>query len=79
MWYEFIRQLEYKCAFYGIKFVKVDRYFPSSQICSCCGKRMEMPLSERTYHCDSCGLVLDRDLNAAINIRNEGMRMLLVV
>lgn len=79
MWYEFIRQLEYKCAFYGIKFVKVDRYFPSSQICSCCGKRMEMPLSERTYHCDSCGLVLDRDLNAAINIRNEGMRMLSVV
>lgn len=38
-----------------------------------------MPLSERTYHCDSCGLVLDRDLNAAINIRNEGMRMLSVV
>ena len=60
---EFVRQLSYKA-----NVVKIDRWFPSSQLCSCCGHRKKMPLSVRTYECPECGLVLDRDLNAAINI-----------
>ena len=58
-------------------FVKVDKWFPSSQLCHCCGrKHPEMQdLRIRTMKCD-CGLIMDRDKNAAINIKNEGMRML---
>ena len=48
----------------------VDRWYPSSKTCSCCGAIKPMPLNIRTYECDSCGLVLERDLNAAINLRN---------
>lgn len=67
--YEFARQLEYKCKLYGIDFVKADRFFPSSKLCSNCGcKKDTLKLSERTYHCEHCGNVIDRDLNAAINL-----------
>ena len=67
--YEFARQLEYKCKLYGIDFVKADRFFPSSKLCSKCGyKKNNLKLSERTYHCEHCGSVIDRDLNAAINL-----------
>lgn len=67
--YEFARQLEYKCKLYGIDFVKADRFFPSSKLCSKCGcKKDNLKLSERTYHCEHCGNVIDRDLNAAINL-----------
>ena len=67
--YEFARQLEYKCKLYGIDFVKADRFFPSSKLCSNCGcKKNELKLSERIYHCEHCGNVMDRDLNAAINL-----------
>lgn len=67
--YEFARQLEYKCKLYGIDFVKADRFFPSSKLCSNCGcKKNKLKLSERTYHCEHCGNVMDRDLNAAINL-----------
>lgn len=67
--YEFARQLEYKCKLYGINFLKANRFFPSSKLCSNCGcKKDKLSLSERTYHCEHCGNVMDRDLNAAINL-----------
>ena len=67
--YEFARQIEYKCKLYGIDFVKADRFFPSSKLCSNCGcKKNKLKLSERTYHCEHCGNFMDRDLNAAINL-----------
>lgn len=67
---EFRRQLEYKAEWYGRQIVIVDRYFPSSKLCSCCGQVKEkLELSERVYKCD-CGLEIDRDLNAAINLAN---------
>jgi len=67
--YEFRRQLEYKCGWYGSELVVVSRIFPSSKMCSQCGHRKkELSLSEREYHCEQCGLVIDRDLNAALNL-----------
>jgi putative transposase len=69
--YEFRRQLEYKCAWYGSNLVVIDRFFASSKTCSCCGKvKKDLKLSERIFNCDGCGLSIDRDLNAAINIKN---------
>ena len=66
---EFRRQLKYKCQWYGSELVVADRWFPSSKTCSGCGAvKPELALSERTYRCESCGLELDRDLNAAINL-----------
>lgn len=68
-WYEFIRQMKYKCEWNGIEFVQVDRFYPSSKTCSCCGNiKKDLKLSERTYICDICGLKIDRDYNAAINL-----------
>ncbi len=67
--YEFRRQLEYKCQWYGSELVVVSRTFPSSKLCSRCGHRKkELSLSEREYHCEQCGIVIDRDLNAALNL-----------
>lgn len=67
--YEFIRQMEYKCAWSGIEFIKADRFYPSSKTCSGCGCiKKDLKLSDRTYHCSDCGLVIDRDYNAAINL-----------
>ncbi|MGI2908323.1 RNA-guided endonuclease InsQ/TnpB family protein [Tolypothrix sp. VBCCA 56010] len=67
--YEFRRQLEYKCQLYGGRLVVIDRFAPSSKTCSCCGNvKDSLSLRERTYHCHSCGFEIDRDLNAAINI-----------
>ena len=67
--YEFIRQMEYKCAWNGIEFIKADRFYPSSKTCSRCGCiKKDLKLSDRTYHCPDCGLVIDRDYNAAINL-----------
>ncbi|NBG89708.1 zinc ribbon domain-containing protein, partial [Isachenkonia alkalipeptolytica] len=58
--------------------IKIDKWFPSSKLCSGCGeKKAELLLSERVYHCETCGMTLDRDHNASINIKNEGMRMTL--
>ena len=69
--YEFIRQMEYKCAWNGIEFVKADRYYPSSKTCSCCGSYLkDLKLKDRTYNCPVCGLKIDRDYNAAINLMN---------
>ncbi len=67
--YEFRRQLEYKCQWYGSELVVVSRTFPSSKMCSQCGHRKkELSLSEREYKCEQCGLEIDRDLNAALNL-----------
>lgn len=67
--YEFKRQMKYKCEFYGIEFVEADRWYPSSKLCSECGhKKTKLSLSEREYICEECGCVIDRDLNASINL-----------
>lgn len=71
----FLCMLEYKLSDRGKTLVKVDKFYPSSQLCSCCGNRKKLKLSERKYIC-TCGLEIDRDLNAAINIKNEGLRLL---
>ena len=69
LFYEFRRQLEYKCKIYGIELIVADRFYPSSKLCSCCGnKKTDLKLKDRIYKCDCCGLVIDRDLNAAINL-----------
>ena len=71
----FLNMLEYKLSDRGKTLVKVDKFYPSSQLCSCCGNRKKLTLSDRKYIC-TCGLEIDRDLNAAINIKNEGLRLL---
>lgn len=70
---ETIRQIEYKANWKGKRFVKIDKWFPSSKLCSKCGTVHNMPLSQRSMTCD-CGNHMDRDLNASINIRGEGLR-----
>ena len=73
-WSEFVRQLDYKCAWKGRTLVKVDRFFPSSQLCSSCGhKDGKKELSIREWICSSCHAIHDRDINASINIRTEGL------
>jgi putative transposase len=67
--YEFKRQLLYKCSWYGSRVILADRWEPSSKRCSGCGWiDTDLTLSDRTFHCEQCGLLLDRDLNAAINL-----------
>ena len=74
---EIVRQLEYKCKWHGREFVKVGRWFPSSKTCNRCGhKYSELTLKDREWTCPNCGAVIDRDYNAALNIRDEGMRIL---
>ena len=70
-WYEFRFTMQYKCKRCGIEFVLVDRYYPSSKTCSHCGHvKNSLKLSDRIYRCEKCGLVIDRDLNASINLAN---------
>ncbi len=69
--YEFYRQIEYKCRWHNIEFVTADRYYPSSKLCSCCGYvKKDLKLSDRIYHCSVCGLVIDRDFQASVNLMN---------
>ena len=66
---EWIRQIKYKCEWNGIEFIQVGRFYPSSKRCSCCGEiKTNLKLSDRIYKCESCGAVIDRDYNAAINL-----------
>jgi putative transposase len=72
----FRNYLKYKLEEQGKRYQAIDKWYPSTKRCSVCGrKKAEMPLSERTFVC-VCGYEADRDLNAAINIRNEGFRIL---
>ena len=66
---ELCRQIEYKSLLNGVKVLKTDRFYPSSKTCSRCGHiKHDLKLSERTYHCDKCGAVIDRDYNASLNL-----------
>ncbi|MEU9323831.1 RNA-guided endonuclease TnpB family protein [Streptomyces canus] len=76
-WGELLRQLRYKCEWYGRTLVVVDRFFPSTRRCSAChvmGPRMDV--SVRHWTCAECGALHDRDVNAAVNLRAEGLRLL---
>jgi putative transposase len=73
------RLLEYKGRWYHTHVVVVDRFYPSTQLCHVCSfKNAALTLSDRTWQCPLCGTVHDRDLNAALNIRDEGLRILAV-
>jgi putative transposase len=72
-WSQFRAMLEYKAEWRGRTVIAVDRWLPSSKTCSKCGRvKASMPLGERTFRCDQCPLVLDRDINAARNILAAG-------
>ena len=76
-WGMFLRMLEYKLMFLGKQFLKIDKWFPSSKTCNKCGNvKEELKLSERSYKCECCGIEIDRDYNAALNIKNIGKAML---
>ena len=69
--YEFYRQVQYKCLWHNIEFITADRYYPSSKMCSQCGNvRKDLKLSDRIYHCSVCGLTIDRDFQASVNLMN---------
>jgi putative transposase len=72
--FEFRRQLEYKCEWYGSKLTIIDRFYPSSKTCSHCGFiKKDLKLSDRVFKCPACGFEIDRDLNAAINLRKKAV------
>ena len=69
---ELRRQIEYKAATNGVRILKVDRFYPSSKTCSVCGAvKKDLTLRDRTYRCDKCGAVLDRDYNASRNLLGQ--------
>lgn len=69
--HEFKYQMKYKCQKYGIELIEFPTFYPSSKTCSCCGNiKRGLKLSDRIYRCDKCRLVIDRDLNASINLAN---------
>ena len=79
-WSKFVELLKYKSDWYGRKLVKIDKFFPSSKTCSSCGNiKKDLTLKDREYICSSCGLVIDRDYNAALNILREGLRILRIL
>jgi putative transposase len=72
-WAEFVRQLTYKADWYGATVIKADRFYPSSKTCSGCGEvKAKLSLTERTYCCEACGVNVNRDVNAAINLARLG-------
>ena len=73
-WYQFRQMLEYKLKWRDIDLITIGRFEPSSKLCSRCGNiKRDLKLSDRMYYCNACGLEMDRDLNASINIRNMGL------
>ncbi|MFK4465313.1 RNA-guided endonuclease TnpB family protein [Bacillus sp. RC252] len=77
-WRMFTTFLAYKLQEQGKQLIKIDKWFPSTKMCSRCGNKKEMPLCERAYAC-SCGFTISRDYNAAINIKKEAMRLLALI
>ncbi len=76
-WSEFVRQLEYKAAWYGRTVVRIDRFYPSSKTCYCCGwVKEDLTLDDRVFVCEDCGNVTDRDYNAACNVLTVGQTVL---
>jgi len=76
-WHEFVRMLEYKAQWQDKVYITIGRFEPTSKTCSACGwVDAELCLSDRIFECQICSLVLDRDLNAALNIRNKGLEKL---
>lgn len=77
-WSEFVRQLQYKCDWSDKKLIKINRFYPSSQTCSVCGhvNKDTKDLSVREWTCPKCGTIHDRDVNASINILNEGLKQI---
>ena len=76
-WSKFVELLKYKANWYGRTIVQIDRFFPSSKLCSSCKNiKKDLKLEDREYICEFCGIVINRDYNAAINILNEGLRIL---
>ena len=74
---EFRRMLEYKANWYGRKLIFVDRFYPSSKTCNHCGYvNKKLKLSDRQWICPDCGKIIERDYNAALNIRDEGIRLI---
>ena len=68
---KFRQILNYKSREYGISIIEADRFYPSSKMCSCCGNiKRHLSLKERIYKCDICGMELDRDFNASVNLKN---------
>jgi putative transposase len=66
---ELRRQIEYKAAWNGVRVLFADRFYPSSKTCSACGHiKADLTLADRTYVCEACGMILDRDVNAAVNL-----------
>ena len=78
-WGDFMVKLAYKAIRANRTLIKVDRFYPSTKTCSCCGSKQAMKLSDRTFNCINvnCGLSIDRDLNASLNILKEGLRILI--
>ncbi len=75
---DLVGKIKYKADIQGKLVLQVDRFFPSSKLCHCCGhKHTKLKLSDRTWTCESCGTELDRDVNAAINLEAEGLRILI--
>ena len=75
--YEFRRETEYKAEALGIPVIIADRYYPSSKTCARCGHvKKDLKLSERTFHCPSCGQTIDRDFQAALNLKHYAERKL---
>ena len=74
--YKLLNMIKYKCEWYGKDFVQVDRFYPSSKKCHVCGyKKKDLELSTREWVCPECHTHHNRDVNAAINILNEGLRI----
>ena len=75
--YEFYRQIQYKCDWNNIQFITADRYFPSSKLCSCCGNiKKDLKLSDRIYRCSECGNEIDRDYQASLNLAEYGRKLI---
>ena len=69
--YRFSNVLKYKCEWNNIELLIADRFYPSSKMCSCCGNiKKDLKLKDRTYNCINCGLTIDRDYNASLNLAN---------